>query len=78
MVVVSGVGGVGDGDGGVLGVGAGGGAPMVRVPGTLGVAPRCWVISSPLLAEGAAGVAASEGGGCDGVVVAVCAAWGGC
>ena len=34
VVVASGVGGVGDG--GVLGVGAGGGGPMVRVPGTLG------------------------------------------
>ena len=36
MVVVSGVGRVGDGDGGALGAGAGGGAPLVRVPGTLG------------------------------------------
>ena len=36
VIVVSGVGGVGDGHGGALGVGAGGGAPMVRVPGTLG------------------------------------------
>ena len=36
MVVASGVGGVGDGDGGALGVRAGGGPPMVRVPGTLG------------------------------------------
>ena len=25
---------------------------MVRVPGALGVAPRCWVISLPLLAVG--------------------------
>ena len=36
VVVVSGVGGVGDGDGGALEVGACGGAPMVRVPGMLG------------------------------------------
>ena len=34
MIFASGVGGVGDG--GVLGVGAGGVGPMVRVPGTLG------------------------------------------
>ena len=34
VVVASGVGGVGDG--GVLGVGAGGDGPMVNVPGTLG------------------------------------------
>ena len=34
MIFASGVGGVGDG--GVLGVGAGGDGPMVRVPGTLG------------------------------------------
>ena len=78
VVVVSGVGGVGDADGGVLAVGAGGGAPMVRVSGALGAAPRCRVISSPLLAEGAAGVAAGEGGGCDGVVVVVGAARVGC
>ena len=36
VVVASGVGGVGDGDGGALGVGSGGGAPMVGVPGMLG------------------------------------------
>ena len=78
FLVVSGVGGFGDADGGVLVVGAGGGAPMVRAPGALGVAPRCRAISLPLLAEGAAGVAAGEGGGCDGVVVVVGAAWGGC
>ena len=77
VVVASGVGGVGDADGGVLGVGASGGAPMVRVPGALGAAPRCRVISSPLV-EGAAGVAAGESGGCDGVVVVVGAARGGC
>ena len=35
-LLLSGVGGVGDGDGDVLRVGAGGGAPMMRVPGTLG------------------------------------------
>ena len=34
VIFASGVGGVGDG--GVLGVGAGGDGPMVRVPGTLG------------------------------------------
>ena len=73
VVVVSGVGGVGDADGGVLAVGARGGVLMVRVP-----APRCRVIASPLLAEGAAGVAAGKGGGCDGVVVVVGAARGGC
>ena len=78
VVVASGVGGVGDADSGVLGVDAGGGALMVRVPGALGAAPRCRVISSPLLAEGAAGVAAGEGGGCDGVVVVVGAARGNC
>ena len=78
VVVVSGVGGVGDADGGVLAVDTGGGAPMVRVPGALDVAPLCRVISSPLLAEGAAGVPAREGGGCDGVVVVVGAVWGGC
>ena len=74
MVVVSGVGGVGDGDGGALGVGACGGAPMVRVPGTLG-GSALWVFSSPFLAEGAAGVAGGEGGGCGGVAAAFCAAW---
>ena len=58
VVIVSGVGGVADADGGVLTAGAGGGVLMVRVP-----APRCRVISSLLLAEGAAGVAAGEGGG---------------
>ena len=42
------------------------------------VAPRCWVFSSPLLAEAAAGAAAGEGGGCVGVVAVGCAAWGGC
>jgi hypothetical protein len=78
VVVVSGVGGVGDADGGVLANGACGGAPMVRVPGALGAAPRCTVISLPLLAEGAAGVSAGEAGGCDGVVVVVGAAPGGC
>ena len=65
MVVVSGV---GDVDGGVMAVGAGGGAPMVRVPRALGAVPRCRVISLPLLAEGV----------CDGVVVVVGAARGGC
>ena len=60
-----------------LAVGAGGGAPMVRVPGALGAAPRCRVISSPLLAEDVAGVAAGEVGGCIGVVAGVGAAWGG-
>ena len=61
-----------------LGGGAGGGVPMVRVPGALGAAPRCRVISSPLLVEGAAVVAAGEDGGCDGVVVVVGAARDGC
>ena len=51
---------------------------VLRWPGALGGAPRCRVISLPLLAEGAAGVAAGEGGGCDGVVVVVGAARGGC
>ena len=39
------------------------------------MAPRCWVFSSPFLAEGAAGVAGGEGGGCGGVAVVFCAAW---
>ena len=39
------------------------------------LAPRCWVFSSPFLAEGAAGVAGGEGGGCGGVAVVFCAAW---
>ena len=88
VVVVLGVGGVsvggaldvvvvGNDAGGVLAAGAGGDAPMVRVPGVLVAGPRRWRSSSPLLAEGAAGVAAGEGGGCDGVVDAVGAAWGG-
>ena len=42
---------------------------MVRVPGVLGVGPRRRGISSPLPAEGAAGVAAGEGGVCDGVLM---------
>ena len=65
---------VGDVAGGVFATGARGGAPMVRVPGPLGAGPLRQGISSPLLAEGAAGVAACEGGGCDGVVDAVGAA----
>ena len=40
-----------------MAIGAGGGAPMLRVPRALDAAPRCRVISSPLLAEGAAGFA---------------------
>ena len=58
MVVASGVGGVGDG--GVFGVGAGGGGLMVRVPGTLrGSALLGFLLAIP--AEGAAGVAGGEG-----------------
>ena len=71
MIFASGVGGVGDG--GVLGVGAGGDGPMVRVPGTLG--------GSALLGL----LLAIPGGGCwrwcrwwrgcGGVAVVFCAAW---
>ena len=71
VIFASGVGGVGDG--GVLGVGAGGGGPMVRVPGTLG--------GSALLGL----LLAIPGGGCwrwccwwrgcGGVAVVFCAAW---
>ena len=71
VIFASGFGGVGDG--GVLGVGAGGGGPMVRVPGTLG--------GSALLGL----LLAIPGGGCwrwcrwwrgcGGVAVVFCAAW---
>ena len=57
-----GLGVVSDYAGGIFAVGAGGGAPMVRVPGVLGAGQRRRGISSQLLAEGAAGVAAGEGG----------------
>ena len=70
VVFASGVGGVGDG--GVLEVGAGGGTPMVRVPGTLGGSALLGLL---LAIPGGGCWRCRWWRGCGGVAVVFCAAW---